>query len=186
VSDPAARLRQSSEPSVSGTDVRNAVTGDVGTVIDILSESSRWVASKGINQWPDRFPRDLLIRSIERDELFVADSGRHTVGTITLQWSDPTFWGPRADAAFVHRLAVRRGHPGLGVALMEWAESKAVEHGRRYLCLDCMTTNSRLRRYYEDLGFRSVGEITGPSDHPHTDAHGWWRATLYEKALPDH
>ncbi len=79
-----------------GTDVRSAVTADVDMVIDILAESSRWVTSKGINQWPDRFPRELLITSVEREELFVADSNQHTVGTITLQWSDPIFWGARA------------------------------------------------------------------------------------------
>jgi GNAT superfamily N-acetyltransferase len=78
---------------------------------------------------------------------------------------------------------VRRSHPGVGRALLEWAERTAVERGRRFLCLDCVAANTRLRRYYEDLGFRLVTEAPGPPDHPHTTAHGPWLAALYEKPL---
>jgi hypothetical protein len=47
-----------------------------------------------------------------------------------------------------------------------------------------LSTNQRLCRYYEDLGFRAVNEVAGPSEHPHGAAHGAWSAILYEKAIP--
>jgi GNAT superfamily N-acetyltransferase len=101
---------------------------------------------------------------------------------VTLQWSDPPFWGDRHDAGFVHRLAVRRSHTGSGRALLDWAEGQVAARGRSFVCLDTLSSNTRLRRYYEDMGFRAVGEITGPADHPTDPALGQWRATLYEKA----
>jgi GNAT superfamily N-acetyltransferase len=135
-------------------------------------------------QWPDRFPESLIVSTVEDGDLFVASDETRIVATVTLQWLDPSFWGERDDAAFVHRLAVRRSHAGVGRSLLEWATQQAISHGRSYLCLDCLSTNRRLRRYYEDLGFKPVGEKSGPSDHPHSAAHGSWQAVLYEMAIP--
>jgi GNAT superfamily N-acetyltransferase len=75
-------------------------------------------------------------------------------------------------------------HAGVGRSLFEWATQQAISHGRSYLCLDCLSTNRRLRRYYEDLGFKPVGEKSGPSDHPHSATPGSWQAVLYEMAIP--
>jgi hypothetical protein len=35
-----------------------------------------------------------------------------------------------------------------------------------FLCFDTISSNTRLRRYYEEMGFRVVGEIDGPAGHP--------------------
>jgi GNAT superfamily N-acetyltransferase len=166
-------------------DVRPAAPEDVDAVVDVLAEVSAWLRTMGIRQWPDRFAVDFFDGYVRRGELYVATIGDGTgiVGTVTLQWSDPPFWGERQDAGFVHRLAVRRSYAGLGRTLLDWAEQKAVERGRSFLCLDTLSSNARLRRYYEDIGFRSVGEINGPADHPTDPALGAWSAALYEKAI---
>jgi predicted N-acetyltransferase YhbS len=163
--------------------IRPARPGDVEAVGDVLAEASAWLQGKGIAQWPARFAADFLLGCTERGELYVATDGDSVVGTVTLQWSDPPFWGDRNDAGFVHRLAVRRSHPGSGLTLLQWAEGQVLARGRSFVCLDTLATNSRLRRYYEDLGFRAVGEITGPASHPTDPALGPWRAVLYEKQL---
>jgi hypothetical protein len=46
-----------------------------------------------------------------------------------------------------------------------------------------MTSNRRLRDYYEALGFEAVGEIEGPREHPHGAGHGRWQATLYQRPV---
>jgi GNAT superfamily N-acetyltransferase len=163
--------------------IRPAGPEDVEAVADVLAEVSAWLQSKGIAQWPDRFSADFLLGYTRRRELYVATEGGDVVGTVTLQWSDQPFWGDRQDAGFVHRLAVRRSHSGSGRALLDWAEGQVEAKGRSFLCLDTLSSNTRLRRYYEDIGFRAVGEITGPADHPTDPALGQWRATLYEKVV---
>jgi GNAT superfamily N-acetyltransferase len=163
--------------------VRPAGPDEVELVGDILAEASAWLQSKGIAQWPARFAPEFLLGCVERGELYVATDGGRIVGTVTLQWSDPLFWGDRQDAGFVHRLAVQRAHAGGGRDLLEWVEGEVKARGRSFVCLDTLSSNTRLRRYYEEMGFRTVGEITGPAEHPTDPALGGWRAVLYEKAI---
>ena len=163
--------------------VRTAQTDDLGEIIDILAESSAWLRSKGIVQWPERFSPDQLLPTLDAGDLFVVDDGSALAATVTLQWSDPMFWGDRTDAGFLHRMGVRRSHAGLGIEIMQWASAQVLARGRRYLCLDCLSTNHRLRQYYEDHGYSVIGELAGPTGHAHSVAHGSWTAILYEKAL---
>lgn len=163
--------------------VRQAEVSDVPAVIDVLSGASRWLRSRDIIQWPERFEDSFIAASAQRGELYVAVDGDSVVATITLQWSDPMFWGQRSDAGFFHRLAVSRSHAGLGRRLIDWADRQTEQHGRPFLCLDVMTSNRRLRAYYESLGFEKVGDIQGPPEHPHGAAHGAWQATLYHRPV---
>ncbi len=157
------------------------MTGDIDGVIDVLAEASSWLRARGITQWPERFAPSDLTGALATGELYVVDAEASLAATVTLLTSDPPFWGQREDAVFVHRLAVRRSSGGMGASILDWASGEARKRRRPNVCLDCLSSNVRLRRYYEDLGFRLVGEIDGPADHPHTAAHGPWRATLYEK-----
>ena len=163
--------------------IRKAHSADIPEVVAILAECSAWLKTKGIVQWPDRFPETLIASAVESGNLHIATGASIMVATITLQWRDPMFWGAREDAGFVRRFAVRRSHAGVGPLLLDWAAQQALLKGREYLCLDCLSTNHRLRRYYEDLGFRSVREVSGSSDHPHGAAANSWHAVLYEKLL---
>lgn len=163
--------------------VRTAEAEDLDDVIDTLAECSSWLNSKGIVQWPERFARAQLLPNLDAGDLYVVDGDTSLAATFTLQWSDPMFWGDRADAGFLHRLGVRRSHAGLGSDILRWTFAEARSRGRQYLCLDCLSTNHRLRRYYEDHGFSVVGELAGPTSHPHTVAHGMWTAVLYEKSV---
>ena len=84
--------------------------------------------------------------------------GDTAVGTIKFQLEDAIFWPdlPDGDAAYIHRLAVRRSHSGGGVStpLLEWAVEEAQRAGRRFLRLDCEAARTRLRAVYERFGFR--------------------------------
>ena len=51
---------------------------------------------------------------------------------------------------------------GLGAELLD-GEYQPRQHGCRYLRLDCLSSNARLCRYYEDAGFQACG---------HTEIHG--------------
>jgi hypothetical protein len=163
--------------------IRRADHGDVSDVLAMLAEATAWLKTKGIVQWPERFPRSVVEATVASGGLFVATEGSVMVATVTLLWSDPSFWGDRDDAGFVHRLVVRRTHAGMGRTVLDWAADQVRSAGRTHLCLDCLGTNRRLRRHYEELGFHLVSEVPGPADHPHSAAHGSWTAALYEKAI---
>lgn len=140
--------------------IKEASPSDLGEVLDVLEEAARWLLSRGIRQWPARFPKEPIARSIEIDEVFLACERGRAVATLTLQSQDDIWPESRDyDAFYLHRLAVRRGHAGLGRALLSWAETHTATTGRRYLRLDCWQGNSRLRAYYEQEGFSWRGDV---------------------------
>jgi hypothetical protein len=71
----------------------------------------------------------------------------------------------RADPGEIDQvLAVRRSAAGLGGRLLDWAAAMATTKDRRFLRLDCVASNHRLRRYYEKARFRHRDDVpvTGP------------------------
>ena len=145
---------------------------EVGEVVGVLSEAAAWLHSRGIEQWPDPYPADWVEPSIRRGETYLARDGGNVVGTITLRWEDPAFWGEQPPVAgYVHGIAVRREHAGLGPRLLEWADEQVHAAGRELLRIDCRTDNPKLRAYYEAHGFVHRGDTTVAD----------FRTSLYER-----
>ena len=147
-----------------GTDasiVRTAEAEDLDDVIDTLAECSSWLNSKGIVQWPEHFARAQLLPNLDAGDLYVVDGDTFLAATFTLQWSDPMFWGDRADARFLHRLGVRRSHAGLGSDILRWTFAEARSRGRQYLCLDCLSTNHDSGGTTRITAFRSSASWPG-------------------------
>jgi GNAT superfamily N-acetyltransferase len=138
---------------------------DLPEVLDILSDASRWERAQGIEDpWPSPFPAERVSPGLDRGEVFLASSeGAAAIATVNLAWEDLRFWGEQPpNSGYVHRLAVRRSHAGQGVgrSLLEWADGRVRERDRELLRLDCLANNSRLCRYYLDLGFVPSGSVT--------------------------
>jgi GNAT superfamily N-acetyltransferase len=89
---------------------------------------------------------------------YVAECDGEIAGTIKFQLEDTLFWPDvsQAESAFVHRLAVPRRLAGgvVSSAMLRWAVEHARALGRRYLRLDCEASRARLRKVYEEFGFR--------------------------------
>jgi len=163
--------------------VRLAVPADIVEVIELLADAAARLRAKGIEQWPERFPETYIRHLVEQGVVYVAVSDEEVNGSFCLQWSDVAFWGTRSDAGFIHHLAVRQSYAGLGRELIAWADQRAAEEGRGFLCLDCWAGNDRLRRYYKELGFHNVGEIGGSEQHPYLASERLWKAVLYERPV---
>lgn len=96
--------------------------------------------------------------------------------TITLQWEDLVFWGEQQpNAGYVHKLAVRPPYAGrkIGVEMLKWGESAARRTGKKFLRLNCLAEDRKIRDYYEREGFLYKGDVAGPRA----------KASLYEKSL---
>jgi GNAT superfamily N-acetyltransferase len=156
----------------------------------LLNESAAWLANRGIDQWPNPFPDDIVRASVARLDTYLAWQDGEPVGTLAVYWSDTTFWGlwrtRPADAGYVHRLAVaqRARGQGLGARLLDWAAGQVAAHGRDWLRLDCGRDNPGLRTFYERLGFQHVDdvEVAVPGAGAGADP---WRASLYQRAVRD-
>lgn len=144
--------------------VRRATPEDVGTVVDILAEAAKWLASRGICQWPEHgFPASDVAERIKREEMHLVYLAGEPVATIAIDWADSYFWAfTDDDAVYVHRLAVRRQWAGqqIGERLLDWAADQAIAAGRTWVRLDCVADNKGLCQYYLDRGWTHVRDLT--------------------------
>ena len=172
--------------AVGPVDIALAGSADLDDVLEVLNEAARWLTSRGINQWVDGFPGQLIAADISRGEVYLARRERRAVGTFTLQWSDELFWpGAVGEAGYIHRIAVRREARGLGVELLQMAERVTAASGRKLLRLDCFAGNDALCAYYERAGFARRGdiEVDGRADPTVPESNRRFLARQYEKSL---
>jgi GNAT superfamily N-acetyltransferase len=164
----------------SHTKVRQAVAEDVKIVSSILREAAAWLDSRGTPMWrANELSAARVRRDVGNGLFFLAKHDGDPAGTIKFQLSDPEFWPdvPQDEAAFIHRLAVRRRFAGGAVssALMAWAAERTRSIGRGFLRLDCEASRPRLRAVYEAFGFRH-----------HSDRQvGPYFVSRYELRVPD-
>ena len=128
-------------------------------VLSVLDEAAAWLRARGISQWPARFEACWIESAIRRGETWLVRINDKTAGTVTLDWADPLWAGLDGQAAYVHRMAVRRWARGLGAGILAWAAETAGQHDRHTLRLDCVASNRPLRAYYEASGFVHRGDV---------------------------
>jgi GNAT superfamily N-acetyltransferase len=138
--------------------ISQALPRDVESVSSILLEAAAWLRERDIPMWhDDDLSPEHIAPDVAEGHFFLARCGGEAVGTIKFQLQDPLFWPdtPADEAAFVHRLAVRRAFAGgeLSAELLRWAGARAKHLGRHFLRLDCEASRPRLRAVYERHGF---------------------------------
>ena len=141
-----------------------AASGDYGAVMTILREAADWLSARGIQQWYHWYMEvgeQILRERLEHHEVYIFRCDNSTVGTLTIQWTDPEVWGERGmdgTAGYIHGMAIVRSAGGMrvGERMLEWAIGTIVARGRRLARLDAMASNAPLCRYYEQRGFRPL------------------------------
>jgi GNAT superfamily N-acetyltransferase len=155
--------------------IRQAMPPDAGVVADILNEAARWLDQAGMPMWKaDELVSERISADVGLGLFFLAESSGEPAGTVKFQLGDAIFWpdASQDDAAYVHRLAIRRHFAGTGLssALLRWAVERTRDLGRAYLRLDCEADRRQLREFYESFGFRY-----------HSDRHvGPYHVSRYE------
>ena len=139
--------------------IRQAAPQDAEVVADILKEAARWLEELEMPLWgEENLEYAVIAADVQAGLFFLAESAGDSAGTVKFQLDDPDCWpDARSDeAAYVHRLAIRRRYAGTGLssALLRWAVARTQTLGRPYLRLDCPASRPRLRSIYERFGFR--------------------------------
>ncbi|TQJ75641.1 tyrosine-protein phosphatase [Streptomyces sp. SLBN-31] len=162
---------------------RRATPADATTLVRLRDTAALWQLARGIDQWkPGEKDETHFTTRMNEGEVWLAHSGGHLAGAWELWWNDEAAWGPRpADAGYIHRLMTtpHTAPPGTGGRMLAEAESRIAATGRPYARLDCLSTNPRLRAYYESAGYRVVGEQPAKTDGSGSP----YAVTLLEKRL---
>ncbi|XQE87039.1 GNAT family N-acetyltransferase [Streptomyces microflavus] len=163
---------------------RQADEADLDEFVRLRDDAARWQIERGIDQWQPGELGPEHFREAARGEVWLArlGPGGPSAGAWELWWDDGPAWGAQPPVAgYVHRLmtARRTAPPGAGRVLLAEAERRIAAYGRELCRLDCLTSNTRLRRYYEDAGYTVVGEQSGKAG----DGGRTYGVTLLEKRL---
>lgn len=158
-------------------DFKVAQPEELSVVVAILSEAAAWIKDKGIDQWPsplNEYWRRRVAHMVQRGEIFTVGVFKNRLGIVRITFSD-RHWPDDGQALYVGALAIRNNMhgQGLGADILNWAALKAQREGKRFLRLDCLASNRRLRQYYEDQGFIYKGQFTSEE----------YVAAMYEKPL---
>jgi GNAT superfamily N-acetyltransferase len=142
-----------------GIHVRVAAPEEASLVAGILAEAAAWLEANDMPMWRlDELNTESISGDVAHGLFSLAWCSAEAVGTVRFQLDDPIFWPdlPDPDAAYVHRLAVRRQYAGgaVSAALLNWAAGHTRAIGRKVLRLDCEAARMRLRAVYEHFGFR--------------------------------
>jgi len=138
--------------------IKQAREADAPVVADILKEAAAWAQRHYEQLWLEsELEQDQIIADVRAGQFFLAIHAGQQIGTLRYQLEDLQFWPDAAEgeAAYVHRLAVRRSWAGRGVAaqMLRWAGRRAVADGRALLRLDTDITRPKLRALYLRCGF---------------------------------
>jgi GNAT superfamily N-acetyltransferase len=146
-------------------ELRRASVSDMRRIVRLIEDAGAWLRSQGIDQWnrpwPNRAGRDSRIEAhLKASKTWIAWDGELAAATFAADTRPEPHWPqPRQQepAVYVHRLVVDRCYGGheLGAALLDWTAQEARRlHGAGWIRINVWTTNGKLHRYYEAIGFR--------------------------------
>lgn len=143
--------------------IEQADVADAAVVADILTEAAAWAERAHERLWLDsELELEQIVADVRTGRFFLAIHAAESIGTLKYQLEDALFWPDAAEgeAAYVHRLAVRRRWAGHGIAaqMLRWAAQRAAADGRKLLRLDTDITRPKLRALYLDCGFQEHSE----------------------------
>src|SRR5580704_5765547 len=105
--------------------IRQTTPQDVEVVADILQEAARWLEQAGMPLWlTGELEAERIAADVGAGFFVLAECAGDSAGVMKFQLDDQMFWPEerRKDAAYVHRLAVRRRYAGTGLSseLLRW------------------------------------------------------------------
>ncbi|MGN0479055.1 MAG: GNAT family N-acetyltransferase [Hominenteromicrobium sp.] len=150
-------------------EIRKAAPADTDDIVRLIESRIRWMDGQGLEQWNkfdylEVFPPAYFRENIEAGVVYVAEENGVTVGAVVLPETDG-FWTDDTPALYIHHLVGASDAPGVGRALIGFAERLARSRGIRALRLDCQSANDGLNDYYARLGFEPKGVC---ADGPYT------------------
>ena len=139
-------------------EIVQAGPADAGLASSIMLEVAEWLKEQAQPLWfPEELMPEKLMGPIHAGELYLVMMRSRPVGTLIYQLHDKTYWPdmPEGDAAYIHKIILRRSVAGggLGAQIIDWAKEKARKEGMAYLRLDTEAARAKLCALYESAGF---------------------------------
>ena len=136
--------------------------GQVEEALSIMRETARWGRERGLRLWPEEaLTREALVTEEAGPACFsVGSFGGRPACAFILQWQDREWWPHAApgEAAYLHKLCVRREFAGKGVPakVLDYIRRVCRERGASAIRLDAGWEEEKVKNIYLQLGFEIV------------------------------
>lgn len=141
---------------------------EMQAAIAVMREVAAWGREQGYRLWPDEWltPEELLTMDARPENFCIGLMDGEIACAFLLQWKDSEYWpdAPAFEAAYLHKLCVRRTFAGMGMTrfVVDAVRTECRERGVRYIRLDTALDEQTIRKIYLKAGFKIVDII----DHP--------------------
>ena len=148
--------------------IREAVTNDINSVMEIIKSCTIDMISKKIFQWNDKYPNiEIFKNDIINKHLYVLVTENDILGCVSITFEMDDFykkidWISNTNKnIYVHRLAIHPKYQGLGYAkrMMSFIENMGVENMCESIRLDTFSMNEKNNNFYSRLGYEKLGQI---------------------------
>ncbi len=140
---------------------------EIDGVLDLFKTTAEKIDKMNIDHWQYwKNPPIEKVKWIEEGILnkefyFINNSNLGNLGMIRIMNEDLLYWGRQDEKAkYIHSFVIKERHNGKGFGgeIIKSIENRAKEANCKYLRLDADSTNLKLCGYYENMGFKKVGE----------------------------
>lgn len=123
--------------------IRDATAADAPAISELADQLGYTVTAAEIR---DRLPRSSCV---------VSELGGQVIGWMQVERRDLVTLGPIAEVTALVVDAAGRGR-GVGVALLDWAESWAAGRGCERVRIRCNAVRAETHEFYERRGYREI------------------------------
>lgn len=137
--------------------------------ISIMKEVAAWGREQGYRVWPDEWlaPEELVTPDAQPENFCIGSVYGEIACAFILQWTDSDYWphAPEYEAAYLHKLCIRRKFAGMGMAklVVDAVKAECLKRGVRYIRLDTGLDERVVRKIYLNAGFKIVDIIDYPN-----------------------
>lgn len=140
---------------------------DLPEVLAMFKTAAERISKMNVDHWqywknPPQEKIEWVKEGIKNHEyFFVLNEENIKIGMLRILDEDLLYWGKQNETAkYVHSLVVKDEFTGKNLAkeILDKVETLAQKDDCKYLRLDCDSKNQKLCNFYENLGFKKVGE----------------------------
>lgn len=139
------------------------------TAISVMREVAAWGREQGYSVWPDEWltAEELVTPHAQPVNFCIGTVDGETACAFILQWADFDYWpdAPEYEAAYLHKLCVRRKFAGKGMTKLvtDAVCAECRQRGIRYIRLDTALDEKAVRKIYLNAGYKIVDIIDYPN-----------------------
>ena len=145
---------------------KKAEINELDKMLEVYSARIKWFKEKQIKQWNkylEHHPKEEFENIIKEGYFFTLKQNGKIIAAFELS-TDSKYWKDSGTQAYyIYKVVTKIGSKEVGNIIFEICKDIAKTNDKKYLRLDCLSTNEKLNDIYESHGFKLIR--TGYEDY---------------------